>query len=102
MGTAHAGPITHSRKKKEAARKRIERNVFDVNAAGITKVVARMNPGAAKTRRASLALPVVLKIISEIEPPTTSPAIPANRGTDPQITSERIVMWRWLRRKDGE
>src|SRR6202049_2002735 len=64
MGTAHAGPITHSRKKKEAAKKRIELKVFDVNAAGITNALARINPGAATTRRARLAFSVCLKILA--------------------------------------
>src|SRR5579872_2494841 len=98
MGTAHAGPITHSRKKKEAAKQTIEVDVLGVNAAGTTNALARIKPGAATTRRANLALPVVLKIKSESEPPVRSPTIPANRGTDPQMPSERIDMWRCSRR----
>src|ERR1700721_3099652 len=50
MGTAQAGPITHSRKKKEAAKHTIELILFAVNAAGITKALARRKPGAATTR----------------------------------------------------
>ena len=52
MGTAHAGPITHSRKKNDAAKKSTELNVFEVSAAGITKALARIKPGAATKRRA--------------------------------------------------
>ena len=59
MGTAHAGPITHSRKKNDEAKKRIERNVSGVSAAGITNALARMNElNQVKAGRAYLPFPV--------------------------------------------
>src|SRR5690349_7168458 len=98
MGTAHAGPITHSRKKNEAARQIIDVVVIEVIEAGITKAAASKKPGAATMRRAMRAFPVRLKIRSDSEPPAMSPAIPANNGTEAQSPSAARDRWRCSRR----
>src|SRR6266705_4230882 len=83
MGTAHAGPITSSRKKNDAARHRTDVHALSVIAAGIRNVAEQMKAGAATTRRANLALPDLRYIRSVKDPPTTSPIIPANSGREP-------------------
>ena len=83
MGTAHAGPMTNSRKKNDVARHRTEVQALSVMAAGTRNTPESRNPGAATMLRERRALPVIRNIRSEREPPTRSPAIPANSGTEP-------------------
>src|SRR5262249_17627057 len=101
IGTAHAGPITHSRKKNDVASRRMESVVSLTIAAGITNAPARRNPGTATPRRASLALRVFLRITSDSQPPTTSPNIPATSGIDPQSPSAATDRPRCSRRYVG-
>jgi hypothetical protein len=59
IGTAHAGPITHSRKKNDAASSRIEWSCRH-HRRGNHEDAGKTEPGTATPRRASFALRVRL------------------------------------------
>src|SRR6202790_5197100 len=98
IGTAHAGPITISRKNREAVKQMTAVDAEWVVAAGIRQAAEASMHGAATMRRASLSLPVFLYTPSVNDPPAMSPTIPASSGSDATMPRDFKERWRYSSR----